>query len=188
MHVTSLATLLTVSRTLSDQAVEDGTGRSWSSWVELFDRAGGATLSHQELVQVAADAGAASWWRQMVSVAYEQHLGRRVVGQGRDGAFAVSVTKTLRGSMDDALANWVATMSAHDDLCGVVILEEPAISRTPKWRYWRCSLADGSRVVVNIATRAPGKSALSVQHEKLESAELIEHWRAFWKGVLATLA
>jgi len=40
-------------------------------------------------------------------------------------------------------------------------------------------------VNVNIYEKAPGKSSLGVQHEKLESPEQIEHWRAWWKRFLA---
>jgi hypothetical protein len=40
-----------------------------------------------------------------------------------------------------------------------------------KWRYWRCGLDDGSRIVVTIGDKPPAKSVLSVQHERLDSAE-----------------
>ena len=41
-------------------------------------------------------------------------------------------------------------------------------SSTAKWRYRRCTPADGSRVPANISLTAPDKSGLSVQHDLLE--------------------
>jgi hypothetical protein len=88
---------------MSDAAIEKGTGRSWESWLGVFAAAGADQLSHQEIVEVAGGAGAPPGWRQMVTVPFEQHLGRRVVGQVGDGVFNVSASKTVSGSLDDAL-------------------------------------------------------------------------------------
>ena len=64
----------------------------------------------------------------------------------------------------------------------IAITRGPDISQTDKWRYWCCGLADGSAVSINIYEKAPGKSALSVEHAKLESEAQVEHWREWWKG------
>ncbi|HUC20676.1 MAG TPA: hypothetical protein VMR98_04240 [Candidatus Polarisedimenticolaceae bacterium] len=48
--------------------------------------------------------------------------------------------------------------------------------------------APGTRISVPMYQKAPGKVALSVQHEKLESTEQVEHWRAYWKELLSQVS
>jgi hypothetical protein len=172
---------------LRPEAIESGTGQSWESWLSYLDTAGAAQKSHQEIVELASANGAPSWWRQMIAVTYEQHIGRRVPGQRGDGSFSISASRTLPGSIDEALARWEAVVGTPDEIMGVAIASGPAVSTTAKWRYWRCTLADGSRVVVNISLKSPGKSVVSAQHEQLESKELGEDWRTYWKSVLRQL-
>jgi hypothetical protein len=176
-----------VAQTISPAAIENGTGRSWDDWVRFFTSVGAENLTHQEIVQKAMDAGAPRWWCQMVSVAYEQHIGRRLPGQGGDGTFALSASKTRDGTIDEALARWLDVVHGRDEFSGIAISRGPDTSSTEKWRYWRCGLADGSRVVVNIYAKSSSKSVVNVQHEKLESEDLVDHWRDYWKSTLSQL-
>jgi hypothetical protein len=173
-----------VAKELSSDSIEAGTGRPWSEWLIYFTGQGGESLSHQELVEVASAAGAPSWWRQMVAVKYEQHIGRRVTGQGSDGSFNVSVSKTWSGTLDAALERWRSVMDQRTEFSGIAISKGPDVTKTEKWRYWRTTLADGSRVVVNISAKTSEKSVISVQHENLLTDEAVEHWRIFWKSIL----
>jgi len=120
----------------------------------------------------------------MIAVTYEQHIGRRVPGQRGDRSFSISACRTLSGSLDDSLARWAEAVGRPDEISGVAIERGPETSESEKWRYWRCTLADGSRVAVNISLKAPDKPVISVQHEQLKSEDLGEQWRAYWKGVL----
>ena len=95
----------------------------------------------------------------------------------------MSGSKTINGSMDDALGLWTKAMQGRTEFSDIAITRGPDTSQTDKWRYWRCGLADGSVVSVNIYEKAPGKSALSVEHAKLESEAQVEYWREWWKGV-----
>jgi hypothetical protein len=176
-----------MARSISPEAIQNGTGRSWDEWLAFFASVGAEQLTHHEIVEIAAESGAPPWWRQMVTVAYEQHIGRRRPGEDGDGAFNVSANKTLMGTIDEALAQWIELVGHRDEFDGVAISRGPAASSTEKWRYWRCGLSDGSRLVVNIYAKTPAKSAISVQHEKLESEELVEQWRNYWKATLHQL-
>jgi hypothetical protein len=171
---------------VSPEAIAKGTGKTWDDWIEFFDAMDAASLSHKDIARKThEDGGATGWWSQMLTVAYEQHIGRRVAGQDCDGEFSVSVTKTLHADLDGALQWWLDAVEGVEELSGVAITSGPDVNRTDKWRYWRAGLADGSRVNVNIYEKSPGKTSLGIQHEKLESADQIEHWRAWWKGQLA---
>jgi hypothetical protein len=89
--------------------------------------------------------------------------------------------------MDEALARWEAAVGPVTVLSGIPVESGPDVRRTDRWRYWRCALADGSRVAVNISERSAGKAVVAVDHGTLDSAEAVDHWRAYWKGVLAGL-
>ena len=176
------------TRPSNTAAIEKGTGRSWDGWLAFLESIGADKLSHKEIAErIAATGDASGWWAQSITVAYEQQIGRRVPGQDGDGAFQVSTTKTFPGTMDEALDAWVALIGDRKSLSDVAITRGPETSSTEKFRYWRCGLEDGSRVGVSIYQKAPGKASIGLGHEKLESEAQVEHWRVFWKDMLAGL-
>ncbi|EHR39726.1 hypothetical protein [Alishewanella jeotgali] len=170
---------------MSEAAIEKGSGQSWAHWLALLTARQAEQLSHKDIAILLAEQGVSPWWCQMLAVQFEQYLGRRVVGQDCSGSFSVSVNKTLSGSMDDALAFWQQLVAGEQAFADIPLSRGPDISQTEKWRYWRCGLADGSRLNINIYQKAPDKAALSIQHEKLESEAQVEFWRSYWKGRLA---
>ena len=167
-------------------AIANGTARGWEEWLAFLDSIGAEGMSHKEIARHVQETGDASgWWAQNITVAYEQHIGRRVPGQDSDGNFSVSVTKTVPGGMDAAFDRWLALVDGRSEFAGIAIARPPETSRSDKWRYWRCGLGDGSRVIVSVNQKAPGKAGLAIAVEKLESEAQIEHWRAFWKEFLS---
>ena len=176
-----------MARTISPAAIESGTGRTWDDWLAYLSSIGAGALSHRDIVARVTDAGAPPWWGQMVTVAYEQHIGRRIPGQDGDGAFTVAASRTRPGSMDETLERWRSLVQGRQEFSGIGVSRAPTTSTTEKWRYWRCGLADGSRVVVMCSAKPPSKSVISVQHEQLGSADAVEHWRAYWKSLLVEL-
>ncbi len=170
------------------KALETGSGILWSEWLELLEPH--RDLNHTELAKVALekinDRGASNspeWWAQSVTIAYEQHIGTRQVGQQCDGNFSVTVSKTVAGDMDIALAAWIEAVGGARDFDGVDVVGEPRITETDKWRYWKIDMADGSKVNVNIQTKSSGyKSTVAINHDKLSTAQDVERWRAFWKA------
>lgn len=176
------------------QALEKSTGIAWEEWLRLLaphrelDHAG---LAQQTLAVLRGrgTTGNQEWWAQGVAVAYEQHIGRRQPGQSCEGTFQVTVSRTLAGDMDTALAAWQGLVEGRDAFDGVKIERAGEASRTEKWRYWRCGLADGTKVNVNISAKPGGaKSALAVNHTDLADGEASDRWRAFWKEFLSPLS
>lgn len=169
------------------KALETGSGITWAEWVAFLEPH--KALSHSDMAVVVLgkinERGASKspeWWAQGVTVAYEQHIGRRQPGQTSDGNYSVTVSKTIDGDMDAVLAKWVERTSGMQKFGGVSVVGEPRMSETDKWRYWRCDLEDGSKLSVNIQTKPNGiKSSLAINHDKLHSSEDVEHWRAYWK-------
>ncbi|MFD4179916.1 hypothetical protein [Rhodococcus sp. NPDC058514] len=177
-----------MTRPSNTAAIEKATGRDWSDWVTLLDGAGAKNLPHNEIARLVHDEwGTTGWWAQSVTVAYEQQIGRRIPGQDCNGEFSVSVSKTVPGTMDEALEKWVALVGERTEFSDVPVFGEPTVSATEKWRYWRCQLEDGTRVSVTIHQKSPDKAALGIGHEKLETPEAALHWRPFWKQLVAEL-
>lgn len=174
------------------KSIETGSGIAWEEWLlvlEPYKEASHTEIARFALAFIEARGASASpgWWAQGVAVAYEQHIGRRKPGQTTDGSFNVTVSKTLPGDMDEVLRFWVAKMEGVRELNGSKILGEPRLSRTEKWRYWRCNLGDKSVVSVNIQTKASGDtSMIAVNHDKLPNEEAVEGAHLFWKQVLAS--
>lgn len=177
------------TRSQDTAAIARATGRSWAEIADAFAAAGGESLSHRELADIAAGLFTGidnpDWWAQGAAVAYEQQIGRRLPGQRADGTFEVSITKTVPGDPDDALGAFEALMAGRSELGGIPFAEAPVTSRTQKWRYWRVPLSDGTRIAVTIGTRRPGASGVAVQVSRLTGPEAVETWRERVRSLLA---
>lgn len=146
------------------------------------------TLTHQQIFALLkTQPGLSDWWAQSLAVKFEQKIGRRQPGQDCSGLFKFSVNKTLPGQIDDVLAMWLKAVAGATGFNTVPVQGAPRISQSEKWRYWRCELADGSRLVVNIQQKTADKSVLSLQHEQLNTEAALKRWRSFWQAELPKL-
>jgi uncharacterized protein YdhG (YjbR/CyaY superfamily)/uncharacterized protein YndB with AHSA1/START domain len=93
---------------VTDAAVKEATGRDWKAWMRALDAAGASAMSHKQLVAHLGQEVESSWWRQSISVAYEQARGKRVVGETAGTGFQVGVVRTLPLSAPK-LWKWLAT-------------------------------------------------------------------------------
>ncbi|WP_419570754.1 hypothetical protein [Rheinheimera sp.] len=177
-----------MSQAISEQAIADATGHSWSHWRDFLQSQQAGLLDHQAIVRLLrGQPGVSDWWAQMLTVRFEQSIGRRVTGQDCTGQFKLSVNKTLAGSMDQALELWLGLVQARSEFNQVQISKPPAVSQSAKWRYWRCALADGSRLVVLFSQKTADKAQMSVQHEQLKAEAELEPWRRYWKDFTSAL-
>lgn len=169
------------------KALETGSGIAWSEWVGLLQEY--KDLNHTDMAKVVYEiimerglSKSPEWWAQGVTVAYEKYIGRRKLGQQSNDSFSVTVSKTFTGDMDEALTRWLQLVDGVHEFDSVKLLGSPRFSKTEKWRYWRCSLEDGSVVAVNIQTKPGGeKSGVAVNHDKLSNESDVERWRKYWK-------
>ena len=143
-------------------------------------------MTHAQIAQRLQDTGdVAHWWAQTLTVAYEQHIGRRVPGQASDGTFQVSTSRTVDGQLDDVFARWLQVVADLDDRTDVGVAREPATTTSGTYRYWRVGFADGSRVSLSASQAAPDKVKVGLGHERLPNQENVGRWRPFWKSLLA---
>lgn len=193
---------------MSTDAIERATGIRWPEWGTWLSAQGATSLTHAALArlvlgrihELGIGAHAATgdtlndgWWAQSIAIAFEHEHGMRAIGQDNQGNFSAAASKTVAGTLDDALAAWVRVVEHTPEIGGVTWDGASSTSATEKWRYWRATLSDGSRVQVDISERksagadAP-KAVVSVQHTRLSSADEIPSRKAEWKELLARLA
>jgi hypothetical protein len=176
-----------MSELISDKAIENSTGDSWSTWLERLQQMGAQDLSHKEIAsKLVSEYQVARWWAQSLTVRYEQVMGRRKSGQSNGGDFSVSVSKTLSGTVDDALYQWLKIVQSRTEFNDMPIITS-STTQTEKWRHYRVALRDGSRVVVGIYAKTPAKAGFSLRHDKLSSAAAAESWRIYWKSLLVNI-
>lgn len=177
---------------MDDAPVIKATGKPWDEWFAILDEVDARGLAHTEIARLLHDDHSVpSWWSQSVTVEYEKYIGRREPGQRQNGEYSTTVSRTLPGTMDEALKRWLARLPAGDDEAafdGVPFAEEPSVSRTEKWRYWRVGLADGAKVTVYISAKPRGEAALlAVETGRLAGKAGIGRWKAYWKAYLAEI-
>jgi hypothetical protein len=168
---------------MADAAVEAKTGKDWSGWFGLLDRAGAAKLRHKEIAAFLSEKHALpGWWSQTVTVEYERARGLRDVHQTTEG-YAVGVTKTIAASLPSL---YMATAS-------------PELRR--KWfprgafepssqtrdKYVRGAWKKGARLEVGFYAKGKGKAQIALQVRKLSSRTDVEAQRTAWKGALSKL-
>ena len=176
------------TQSISDQAVQKATGRSWEEWFALLNNAEAGHLRHKEIAQkLYAEHDVKGWWAQNITVEFERLIGRRDHGQRGDGDYELSVNKTLGGTMDSALVSWQELVGDARAFNDVTFSNEPSTSKTDNWRYWRVNLADGTRINIIISQKDAGKAQLTVQHRKLKSSEDAGRWKLYWKSLLHDL-
>ena len=172
----------------SNESVQMATGKGWDEWFAILHAMGASDLPHKEIAaSLVRDHGVPGWWAQSITVAFERAIGRREVGQSCGGDFSASASRTLAGSLDDAVGTWRRLVANRRDFNGVPIESDPRVSHTEKWRYWRADLADGSKIRVGIGERPGGRAGLGLSHEKLGDRQAAERWKKYWRNILKEL-
>jgi hypothetical protein len=168
---------------ISDDAVRAKTGKTWQEWIDTLDKAGGRAMSHQEIADLLDTKFAvAPWWTQMVTVGYEQAIGKRVPMQNANG-FAASASKTVNLSA-------AAVFKAFKDqgVRTTWLSDDFTIRKATAPKSLRITWKDGkSHLDVNIYAKGERKSQVSVQHTKIASARNASQMKKYWGEALARL-
>jgi len=165
-------------------AVLRATGRPWSEWLSVLDRAGARAMEHKDIaLLLSRKFGVPDWWSQMVTVGYEQARGLRAAGERADG-FAASASRTVDAELDRLYDAWTDPARRARWL-----LDAPIdLRRSTDGRSMRMTWTPGgSSVEVSFRARGPGKSQVSVDHGKLADARAARTQKAFWTAALARL-
>lgn len=168
----------------SGDAVVANTGRDWEGWFGLLDQWEAATRKHGEIARWLMDEHQVpGWWAQSITVAYEQARGLRAPGQGRDGWYSVSVTRTVNVGVE-ALYEAVADPGIRSRWLPGNRLE--ITTNTPKSVRGRWD-GGGSRVVIGLEHREDAKSRISLTHERIPDAQARGELKRYWAERLQAL-
>ncbi len=170
---------------ISSEAVKAATGRPWTEWFRLLDKAGAKSLPHAQIVRLLAPyKKVGDWWRQMLTVGYEQDRGLRKAGQTSRG-WQVSRSRTFDAPIARVFAAWRSPATR-----GRWLTEGRLdVSSATKHKCLRGAWDGGkTRIEVNFTAKAPGRTQVSVQHSKLPDQRSVERMRALWGRQLDSLA
>jgi hypothetical protein len=168
--------------------VERATNRSWDEWLRFMDAIGAADLDHKQIaLAVYAELDGTieqhGWWTQAVTVAYEQHIGRRIPGQRSDGTFQTSVSRSTTLGMAELMEAWVRFAAADETVRGIVV-GDPRVSGTDRRTTWRAKAGDGSSVVVTSEPKRNGTAALVATQIGLPTLEANDEARERWASIV----
>jgi hypothetical protein len=169
---------------MSEDAIRRRTTRGWEEWFDLLDDWGAVERPHKEIARWVADEhGIDGWGAQAVTVNYERARGLRAVGEHADG-FTITASKTV-GVPVDRLYRAFLDQSVRKRW-----LPEGRLRKrtTLKPKSARFDWGDGeTRVSVFFTAKSEEKSAVALQHERLQGAQEAERMKAFWRDRVGVL-
>jgi hypothetical protein len=172
-------------QTMSDQALIEGTGADWKTWLALLDERGAAELDHTAIARMLVrEFEIDGWWAQSITVGYEQERGLREPGQRPDGTFSANASKTLDVPIGTAFEQ-LADPEAQARWIGDLELTQRSASPPKSVRF---DASDGTRVLVNLSVKGDSKTAVQVEVAKLAAAEDIGPAKEAWRTRLDRLA
>jgi uncharacterized protein DUF4287 len=169
----------------SDEAIVNNTGKNWSEWFALLDAWGGVDRKHGEIARwLSEEHSVSGWWAQSITVGFEQARGIRAPGQGSDGWFSISASKTVNVPAE-RLFEAFADERLRDQWLPGAKMEVTTASPTKSFRArWG---DDGSRIAVGFVPKGEAKSVVGLAHEKLATAEDAKAAKAFWSEQMKAL-
>jgi uncharacterized protein YndB with AHSA1/START domain len=191
---------------ISSESVREATGHGWEEWLETLDAAGALEWDHKEIVAyLKREHGetTTAWWRQSLTVGYEQARGKRVVGETADTGFQVGVQRSVAADAQEA---W-ELLTARPDLW---LGEGASVALVEGERYELPGASGEVRVVkpgdrlrmtwqpegweapatlqLTLSESASGKTAITAHLEKLPDAAARDEMRARWRETLDRIA
>ena len=169
---------------MSDETIREKTGCSWKQWVGHLDYHGAAGLSHREIADLAfAQMGGSGWWAQAVAVGYERIRGLRAIGQRRDGSYEASKSRTVPVPVERLVEAFTDAALRRRWLPEGVV-----VKRVTGTKSARLDWPDGTPVEFGFLPKGDGKSAVAIQHRKLDSRERVDTLKAEWAARFDALA
>ena len=184
---------------ISEAKFVEKTGHGFDHWFAVLDRFDAVKKGHTAAARHLYEAhGVEGWYAQGITVAYERERGVRAVNQRCDGAFEVSVSKTLAGDAA-AVAKALkdprvrAKLKAPDDTlvpalaAGLVAPKSKGFVIRPdglgRFRYkW------GGTTVQFYVVPKLGKVSVTVTNMNLADSGMVEERRTVWRAFLNSLA
>ena len=169
---------------IGSEAVRAKTGRTWSEWLAILDKAGARKMSHAQIAAHLYDRrGVPGWWSQMVAVGYEQARGLRARHQRPDG-FEISVSRSFAAPATVLFDAWKDARARRRWLPRAAIV----IRKATRPKSMRITWSDRkTSLEVNFYAKGVGKAQVVVQHSKLPDAKAAAKMKGYWANTLDRL-
>jgi uncharacterized protein YndB with AHSA1/START domain len=173
-----------VKPNMSDEAVKAKTGKDWAEWFGLLDAAGAQGMNHKQIVAYLVEHHQVEpWWRQMVTVTYEQARGLRARHE-KPGGFQIGRSRTLPFPPSRVFAAW-ADGAQRQEWLGAAGL---TVRKATLDKSLRITWTDGeTRLDVELYPKGDRKTQVTVQHSDLQDAEQAEQMKTYWSAALSQL-
>lgn len=170
---------------MSDEAVKERSGNTWTEWFKILDKAGAKKWKHQEITAYLNEKRKVGpWWRQMVAVEYERARGLREMFQKCDGEFAASGSGTVNVAVGKIYRAWTDEQLRKKWLPGA----EMEITTATQDKSLRAKWHGGeSRLSVNFYPKGAEKAQVAVDHMKLASSKQSATMKTYWFEALNRL-
>jgi hypothetical protein len=166
---------------MSDAAIKAKTGRTWSQWFTLLDKAGAAKMTHTAIAKlVATRHKIPGWWAQAVTVGYERARGLRKVNETLAG-FRTGVSRTVDAGVDAAFDAWDNAKARAAFLKDKIDFStrNPGKNLRFTWKV--------GRVEVRFVVKGPKKTQVTVDHTGLKSEADVGKFKAQWTEAMDKL-
>jgi hypothetical protein len=183
-HLRTCDNNVMVKPPVSDETVKRATGRDWAEWRRLLDAAGARAMNHTQIARMVHDRfGGGDWWSQMVTVGYERLSGLRLAHQ-RPGGFEISKSKTIGAPIGEVFDAWHTPAKRKRWLADPDI-EIRAVKAPISIRF---ASGDGKTQADVRLTKNGEKTAVTVTHRKIATANAAEKFKKYWRDQLLALA
>jgi hypothetical protein len=168
-----------------DASLRQRTGKGWREWLRLLDAWGARERKHGEIAShLMGEYGVPGWWAQAITVGYERSRGLRAKHQTLGGTFQVSVSKTFPIGVAKLFRAFTeASLRSRWLERGMLKIRTTQRDKTARFDF----RDGGSRVVVFFDPKEKNKTTVTIQHEKLPDAAVVEEMRALWRERLKRL-
>lgn len=170
---------------ISDEAVKKRTGKVWSEWFALLNKAGAKKMEHKSIAELLNKKhGLTDWWSQTVTVQYEQEIKGRKKHSKPQG-YQISKSKTLSFS-----ASKVFSVIQYPALRKSWLKNyDFSITKSMKNKSIRGKWIDGKTIIeFQFYPKEKAKTQLVVQHSKISSEKDAEKLKKYWERNLNLLA
>ncbi len=168
---------------ISNEAVKKATGRTWGDWSKLLDKHGCKAMPHKEIAAlIGKEYGVGPWWRQMVTVGYEQAKGLRKVHETPRG-FQASVSRTISAPVASLFNAWTTTAARKRWLEARSI----TIRKSTRNKSLRITCSDDTAQEVNFYPKSAARCQISIQHGKLRNEREVVRSKKIWSAALEKL-
>ena len=190
----------TKRRGMSEAKFIERTGHGFDHWFAVLDRFDAMKKGHTAAARHLYEAhGVDGWYAQGITVAYERARGVRELNQRCDGAYEVSVSKTIHGNV----ASIVRTLTNARQRAQLRVSDAgvlPALAAglaAPKSKGFvvrpdglgRFRYKWGDTTVQFYMVPKPGdKVSVTVSHMNLANTDAVESRRSMWREMLNSLA